>query len=298
MQLSAMDILWPAHLPLLATALEELGYHRLWFTEHHGTRFQSARPALMCGILGARTTRLRVGTAAVLLSFYSPMEVVEDFRVLETFFPGRVDLGVASGRLSEPFQTYLLDGREHEYDRKLSELITLWRGGSVAGVTSASLGPQVSTLSPLWVCGGSLKSARRAGELGVCFAYHHTIGRGKDASALIREYTNAFVPNVFLEAPRFNVACYGACAGSDDAALAMFLSCRRKVREESSTASVHDSSDLMPDGYVVGSEATCADALRGIAKLYGTNEIVFQSFGPDVESRIDSYARIARALRD
>src|SRR5436190_98004 len=41
-----------------------------------------------------RTERIRVGSGGVMLSHYSALKVAENFRVLETLYPGRIDLGI------------------------------------------------------------------------------------------------------------------------------------------------------------------------------------------------------------
>ena len=44
--------------------------------------------------IAATTSRIRVGSAGVMLPHYSALKVAEQFRVLEAIAPGRIDLGV------------------------------------------------------------------------------------------------------------------------------------------------------------------------------------------------------------
>ena len=37
---------------------------------------------------------MRVGTGGVMLPYYSPLKVAEQFRMLEALYPGRIDLGI------------------------------------------------------------------------------------------------------------------------------------------------------------------------------------------------------------
>ena len=79
----------------LARTAERLGYHRYWVAEHHGSEsFAGSAPVLLIGQLLAATDRIRVGSGGVMLMHYSPLKVAEQFRFLETLYPGRVDLGV------------------------------------------------------------------------------------------------------------------------------------------------------------------------------------------------------------
>lgn len=79
----------------LAQAVEALGYRRYWVAEHHSLPgFAGTCPELMVGQIAARTSRLRVGSGGVMLSHYSALKVAETFRLLESLYPGRIDLGI------------------------------------------------------------------------------------------------------------------------------------------------------------------------------------------------------------
>src|SRR5258705_3335857 len=79
----------------LAEACDRLGYHRYWLAEHHSTPgLAGSSPEVLIGQVAARTSRIRVGSGGVMLQHYSPLKVAESFRVLETLFPGRIDLGI------------------------------------------------------------------------------------------------------------------------------------------------------------------------------------------------------------
>ncbi len=79
----------------LARATEALGYERFWVAEHHNIRsIASTSPEILIGQIGAATTRIRIGSGGVMLPHYSAFKVAENFRMLETLFPGRIDLGL------------------------------------------------------------------------------------------------------------------------------------------------------------------------------------------------------------
>src|SRR5262249_31354423 len=79
----------------LAQAAERLGYHRYWLAEHHSTEgLAGAAPEILIAEVAGRTRRIRVGSGGVMLTHYSPLKVAEQFRVLETLHPGRIDLGI------------------------------------------------------------------------------------------------------------------------------------------------------------------------------------------------------------
>jgi alkanesulfonate monooxygenase SsuD/methylene tetrahydromethanopterin reductase-like flavin-dependent oxidoreductase (luciferase family) len=86
---------------------ERLGVEGLWVRQFHlrrpGPGTQSApagglpSPFVFLAWLAARTSRLRLGTAAVTLPLESPLRVAEDAAVLDALSGGRVELGVANG---------------------------------------------------------------------------------------------------------------------------------------------------------------------------------------------------------
>ncbi|BBX98480.1 LLM class flavin-dependent oxidoreductase [Mycobacterium lacus] len=89
----------------LAQHAERWGYHRFWIAEHHFVSVASASPAVLIGQIAAATKRIRVGSGAVQLSHTTAAAVVESFGMLDTFHPGRIDLGLgrsAQRRLTKP----------------------------------------------------------------------------------------------------------------------------------------------------------------------------------------------------
>lgn len=84
-----------------AVRADELGYRRIWFAEHHlSPGVASASPAVLAALVAERTSRIRVGSGAVLLSTTSPLVAAEQFGTLAALHPGRVDLGL--GRAFTP----------------------------------------------------------------------------------------------------------------------------------------------------------------------------------------------------
>src|SRR5262249_55073771 len=61
----------------LAKIAEESGYGRYWIAEHHGPNLSCASPEVMIAAIASATNRIRVGSAGVLLSYYSPLKVAE-----------------------------------------------------------------------------------------------------------------------------------------------------------------------------------------------------------------------------
>ena len=78
-----------------AVHAEAVGYERFWVAEHHAVPgIASGAPAVVLAAVGARTSRIRIGSGGVMLPLHQPLVVAEQFRVLDALHPGRVDLGL------------------------------------------------------------------------------------------------------------------------------------------------------------------------------------------------------------
>jgi alkanesulfonate monooxygenase SsuD/methylene tetrahydromethanopterin reductase-like flavin-dependent oxidoreductase (luciferase family) len=83
----------------LARRAEALGYRRYWFAEHHlNPGVAGTAPTVMIGLAAAATRTIRVGSAGVQLGHRTPLSVVEEFGLLDSAYPGRLDLGLGRTR--------------------------------------------------------------------------------------------------------------------------------------------------------------------------------------------------------
>ena len=68
----------------LARHCESLGYHRFWLSEHHNSgSIVGTAPEILMAAVAATTSRIRIGSAGIMLPHYSALKVAEQFRVLE-----------------------------------------------------------------------------------------------------------------------------------------------------------------------------------------------------------------------
>jgi alkanesulfonate monooxygenase SsuD/methylene tetrahydromethanopterin reductase-like flavin-dependent oxidoreductase (luciferase family) len=82
----------------LAILIERLGYDEAWIAEHHfNPQAASPAPLMIIAHLAGLTTRLRLGSAAVLLPFCDPILIAEQVATVDLLSRGRFNLGVAKG---------------------------------------------------------------------------------------------------------------------------------------------------------------------------------------------------------
>jgi len=77
---------------------ERLGFDEAWVTEHHFNRFSvSSSLFALLAHAAAKTERIALGTAAVLLPMHDPIRVAEDAATVDALSNGRLLLGVGRG---------------------------------------------------------------------------------------------------------------------------------------------------------------------------------------------------------
>jgi len=83
-----------------AELVESLGFDSIWFGETHRRKAGHGHfptPLLLAAAVAARTGRLQIGTAVLLLPAYSPLQAAEQAAVVDQLSAGRLLLGVAPG---------------------------------------------------------------------------------------------------------------------------------------------------------------------------------------------------------
>jgi luciferase family oxidoreductase group 1 len=115
-----------------ARRIEALGYHRFWVSEHHSVPgVAGSAPTVLAAAVASATSRIRVGTGGVMLPNHQPLVVAEQFGVLESLFPGRVDMGLGrSVGFTDGIRRALGRGKDAagEFDAQIDELLGWFTG--------------------------------------------------------------------------------------------------------------------------------------------------------------------------
>jgi alkanesulfonate monooxygenase SsuD/methylene tetrahydromethanopterin reductase-like flavin-dependent oxidoreductase (luciferase family) len=108
---------------------EELGFESVFLVEHHFTGFGqiSASLNLLC-YLAARTKRIRLGTAVMVLPWHNPALLVEQAATVDVLSNGRLDLGVGRGYRYSEFAGFRMsmDEAEARYQECLAFIKQAW----------------------------------------------------------------------------------------------------------------------------------------------------------------------------
>src|SRR5271154_6771395 len=113
---------------------ERLGFSSAFLVEHHFTGFGQVSASLsLLSYLAARTERIRLGTAVVVLPWHNPILVAEQAATLDLLSNGRLDLGVGKGYRSYEFSGFCVpqDEATERFDEAMEvfRLSGHWGGG-------------------------------------------------------------------------------------------------------------------------------------------------------------------------
>ncbi len=302
-KLSIIDDQWPCGVRQLVRIAEQCGYSRFWATEHHSPN-QSASPIVAAAIAAGLSTRIRVGTAGVLLKYTSSIQVAEAFQLLELNFPGRMDLGVARAKVEDDFlESCLLDGRTQQtletYQNKILDLArVLERRATPGAISGLKIGPSVTTTPQIWMCGSSADSAAFAGLAGISYSFHHFIGRLRKIPSLhppIQLYRDHFRPVGELSQPRVNMAIYGACASTDSQATNLWESQFRPLPLVA-TSQNPSCTKTIPAACFLGDPKCVRDQILTLQEQYGVDEFVVNCAGRCIGDCMVGYELVAEVM--
>jgi alkanesulfonate monooxygenase SsuD/methylene tetrahydromethanopterin reductase-like flavin-dependent oxidoreductase (luciferase family) len=94
----------------IAQAAETLGFGNIWLAEHHFSTYgYLSRPVQLATYIAAKTTRLRVGTAVIVVPLHHPLVVAEEIATLDLLAGGRVDIGLGRGYQHYEFERFGLE---------------------------------------------------------------------------------------------------------------------------------------------------------------------------------------------
>ena len=303
----------------LARLTDELGYHRYWVAEHHGTpALACASPEVLMGRIAAATQHLRVGSGGIMLPHYSPLKVAETFSMLSALFPDRIDLGIGRAPGTDAQVAFALqrDRRQrapHDFPEQLDELLAYLADRMPPDHPFARLAalPGRPHVPEPWLLGSSPQSGIWAAQLGLPYVFADFINpAGAEIAARYRE---DFVGSESMAAPRLMVAAWAICAATDAEAQAMAASFRMMMAllhrgqliavppvEQAVRfhAEQNEPLNIMPAGRraIVGSPSTVRAGIEALAHEYGTEEVMIVNIMYDHAARRRSYELISDAF--
>ncbi|MEU1311998.1 MsnO8 family LLM class oxidoreductase [Streptomyces cinnamoneus] len=292
-----------------AQEAEALGYHRFWVSEHHSVPgVAGSAPTVLAAAVAGATSRIRVGTGGVMLPNHRTLVVAEQFGVLESLFPGRIDMGLGRSvgftggiRQALGVPKDAMGG----FGEQLQELMG-WFGGAppVQGVHAL---PAEGLRPPLFVLANS-SGADVAAEAGAALVIG---GFSESAAAAAERYRAGFRPSAWWEKPYVVVAGNVAVAETREAARRLLIpeawavahSRTHGVFPALRSAEEVEGMDMSERergfyegallGHIFGTSEEVGASLSALVRSTGADEVLVTTGSYDRDALVDSYRRLA-----
>ena len=297
----------------LARRADEFGYSRFWVAEHHNMpSVACTSPAVLIAHLAAITSSMRIGSGGVMLPNHSPLVIAEQFAMLESLHPARIDLGIGRApgtdqrtaavlrRTSDSFE-------EDDFPRDFLDLMGLLGQPRTAdGLWKQFAATPAPTSSPeVFLLGSSGYSAQLAGHLGLPFAFAHHFDTGGTMQAT-ELYRHTFQPSAVLDAPYMIVTANVLAADSKEdadwhAAPSRLAALGRRTGRfirlpPPQDASVHpdmEAANRLPSSRIVGEISMVIRELEELVERTGAAEVMVTSVAYDLAARVRSIELLA-----
>lgn len=307
------------HTLALAEHCEKLGYERFWVSEHHSLpSIAGTAPEVLLAAIAARTSRIRIGSAGVMLPHYSALKVAEQFRVIEALAPGRVDLGLGRAPGSDGRTSQLLNPDRYASERFPQQVMELqaWVTGQTMPAGHPGQGvwayPSGATAPSLWILGSSNYGAQLAAHLGLPYAFAYFFSDGVGVEEALTLYRQQFRPSEYCDKPYATICVSALLADTEEEAWLQFQSRARwrldRDRGRFGPILPPDmaAADLSPEESaaidrmrltaLVGAPDQAAEKLRALARSLDLDELVVCTWTYDPQVQLRSFELLARAF--
>ncbi len=292
-----------------ARLAEDWGYHRYWVSEHHSVPgVAGSAPTVLAAAVAARTSRIRIGTGGVMLPNHQPLVVAEQFGVLESLYPGRIDMGLGrSVGFTDGVRRALGHGKNDadDFDQQLTDVLEYFARGQ-SGVHAW---PAEGLRVPAFLLATG-SGAERAARFGLPLVIASIAGPDRMIEAIER-YRAEFRPTVWGAEPYVVVSGAVVIADRTEEAHRLLLpeawsSAYSRTRGEfpvlmppaqieSMTMTERERRifDEALRDQIHGTEDEVAEALEALVARTGADEILVHTSTYDRAARLESHRRLA-----
>lgn len=296
---------------------EKLGFSRFWISEHHNSKFiAGSTPEVLMVKLASVTNHIRIGSGGIMLPNHSALKVAENFRMLETLFPGRIDLGMGRAPGTDRITSSLLnpsnDFSANGYPEQLTHLQHYFSDTASTQHGQVLAVPQSTTIPEQWILSSSGGSSDIAAEFGMGLAVAKFINGYVDPS-VIERYRKNFQPSPYLKTPHALLSIFVLCGETEEIAANM-----RKHQDYIFLQFEQGKFDSFPDqefinnyqfsdlererlrynaGRVIsGTPASVKEQLLQLADDFDVDEIIVSTMAGNKADRISSFELLAEVF--
>lgn len=301
-----------------AKLAEQLGYHRFWVSEHHNSEMiAGSTPEVLMVKLADETSTIRIGSGGIMLPNHSALKVAENFRMLETLFPGRIDLGMGRAPGGDRITASMLNPSntfsEESYLRQLEHLQAYFRDEAGTQYGPLLAVPQSPGIPQQWILGSSTGgSSQIAAKYGLGMVVARFIN-GHAAPNIVQQYKQDFQPSEQFPQPQALLAISVLCADTEERAAQLrklsdynLLKFEQGRFEPMSSAEELADYEFSPDelmriqnnsGRIVsGTPVQVKEQLTRLATDFDIDEIILTTMTYSQQDRLRSFTLLADAF--
>lgn len=297
----------------LASAAEGAGLTTFWLAEHH---FHDGglcpNPAVLLAAVASRTQRLRMGVLVSVLPLHNPIEIAEQYAMVDRLSGGRLNVGVGSGYIPLELAGFGVNPAEkrERFDRAYDTVLSAWRGEPVAwggSEVKINVRPVQTPHPPIWLAVQRREAIPYVGRRAVALALvpYATVSGTEELREEIEEYRAALPPG---SKGHVSVALHLYAGSHPDrarAALQRYLDARvahqstflvQKAHADPSSVTVES---IERQGFALfGDAEQVADRVRGFAQI-GVDEVlgIFDFGGLPLEDVLGSVRALGPRMR-
>jgi luciferase family oxidoreductase group 1 len=271
----------------------------------------------MLARIGSLTKRIRIGSGGIMLPYYSPFKIAEQFLMLEALFPNRIDLGVGRAPGGDMRTAQAVAAGDYNrgdiFPQQVADLIGLFNGTLPDDhlANGVLLQPQIDTRPQLWMLGSSDFGGLLAAQLGIRYAFAHFIN-AQYGHRVAEAYRERFTPGNEAK-PYLAAAVFVICADTDEeaAALEKAVDLRRVQMAyglnmpipsiEQGAAQHYGERELNviareKNRSIIGTPERVTDSLHALQQRFDADELIVLTVAGSYRARSRSYQLLAEAF--
>lgn len=300
----------------LVQLADELGFERYWVSEHHNFKLVAGTtPEVLIPYLASQSKRIRVGSGGIMLPNHTALKVSENFGMLATLFPNRIDLGIGRAPGGDRLSSHLLNPANTFSEKDLMEQLIDVRAWlrdeempeTVHDKVKAYPIPQI--MPELWMLTSSGGSAQFAAHFGMALSFAHFINP-EGGPEVVAIYRDSFKPSKEWAEPKVNVGIFAFCHEDQtvvDEWITQFdyrmlhiemgntgdLPSPEEVKAMQYTMHQRARIAWNRNRFIAGTPDVVKEKITRLAADYNTDEIMIATWADSFEDRKHSYELIA-----
>jgi alkanesulfonate monooxygenase SsuD/methylene tetrahydromethanopterin reductase-like flavin-dependent oxidoreductase (luciferase family) len=260
---------------------DELGYKRLWLSEHYSSEFAWYNPEPLLPLLAGYSSKIKVGLAGILLNHHSPLRVAQSFKLLSAIYGDRINLGIARAGVPDYISKYLYPNDVNGSQTWESQLKHMFSFLNVANpdnslIKTLVVPPQGTELPETWFLAASGRSISEAVQFksNFCLSFMHPGTDYPKTSCLIKQFVEQYTSAHHTQPDTAILLC---CAEPDS-----------KQEFTNLTSKYNPVHNINPFGEI----NLIVDRLQKLLYDTGAREVVIFNPSVDRQKRIDFFSRL------